>query len=71
MLNIFENRDFFSGLFHTRTFYFFLIETFCKVINAFTVTFDQLNVPLLNKSTNLSNKKRPLTYIMQYTVVKP
>ncbi len=30
----------------------FETENFCNIINAFTVTFDQLNVSLLNKSIN-------------------
>ncbi len=28
----------------------YLIDIFCNIINVFTVTFDQLNVSLLNKS---------------------
>ncbi len=32
----------------------FEIEIFCNDINVFTVTFDQFNVPSLNKTINLT-----------------
>ncbi len=35
----------------------FEIETFCNIINVVTVTFDQFNASLLDKSTNLFPKK--------------
>ncbi len=35
---------------------------YCNIINSFTATFDQFNVPLLKKSINLfQNKKSKLT----------
>jgi len=35
----------------------FKIETFCNIISAFTVTFDQFNASLLNKSISFLKKK--------------
>ncbi len=39
----------------------FKIEIFCNTMNVITVTFDQLNVTLLNKSNNLFKKLILLT----------
>jgi len=39
----------------------YLIESFCNIINVFTVTFDQLNGSLLNKSINLFTDPKLLT----------
>ncbi len=38
----------------------FETEIFCNIINAFTVTFDEFNATLLNKSINLSQKENVL-----------
>jgi len=43
------------------SFHFLHIRSFfCNIINVFTVTFDQCNAPLLNKSIN------PLVYCMHF-----
>ncbi len=34
------------------------MELFCYTINFLTVTFDQMNTPLLNESINLFTKKK-------------
>ncbi len=34
----------------------FEIEIFCNIINIFTITFDQFNMSLMNKSINLFQK---------------
>ncbi len=34
---------------HSKEHYLFKVEVFCKILNVFTVTFDQFNVSLLNK----------------------
>ncbi len=34
----------------------FKIEIFCNIINVFTVTFDQFDASLLNKTINFSKK---------------
>jgi len=34
-----------------KTMHLFEIEIFCKIINVFNVSLDQLNTPFLNKST--------------------
>ncbi len=39
----------------------FEIETFWNIINVFTVTFDQFNVSLMNKSISFLKKKKNLT----------
>jgi len=39
----------------------FEIEIFCNIIHIFTVTFDQFNASLLNKSINFFKKKIILT----------
>jgi len=45
---------------------------FCNIINVFTVTFDQLNVSLLNESINFSKAKctdpKPLNGVMLKTI---
>ncbi len=37
--------------------YFFKIEIFWNIVNVFTVTFDQFNASLMNKSINFFEKK--------------
>ncbi len=39
----------------------FEIESFCNIINIFTVTFDQFNASLMNKSINFLEKKMDVT----------
>ncbi len=50
------NRDTFIVFlifFHSKEQHLFEIEIFCNIINAFTVTFDQFNVSLMNKSIHV------------------
>ncbi len=40
----------------------FKIETFCNIINVFTVTFDQFDASLLNKSIIAANQHIKMIY---------
>ncbi len=51
ILNIFAYKVIFFRI------HLFEMETFCNIINVFTVTFDQFNASLLNKNINLFKKR--------------
>jgi len=40
----------------------FEIEVICNIMSVFTVTFDQCNVYLLNRSTHLYKNKNKINY---------
>ncbi len=68
LTNIFVETDLFFRIHRwiesSKEQHFFKIEIFCYIINVFTVTFDQFNASLINKSINffLLTPKLTLVY---------